>query len=239
MAQRWNIRIGTRTTPRKKSAIDAAIEGRMQQRHYKYIQAKYLAALYNWLRDHLPKSFSPQDISDFAERCVNDAFVRIKEFEAKKKADPDYKFRSFLKGVVFKATQQEWRDKRPAFIDIEKHLAKNPFAHGFDTGLSNELAEEFVREALLTLKKEDEVSYEVFYRRFREELPYRDVYEQLKETYTLTITSEKACRQVYSRSIPKLKHIFRELTRGKYVDKDLPFNKYILKKLRQDTTKRK
>jgi len=240
MGRKWHIRIGTRTTSRKKSAIQAAIEGRMLDRHYKYVQTKYQRALYNWLRDHLPPSFSNHNIQDFAESAINDAFVNIKEFDRLRKAKPDYKFRTFLRNTVFKATREEYRGRKDEFVSIDEILQAEPFARGFDLGISNALSEEFVREAILTLKKEDEVKYEVFYRRFREEMPYARIYEELKDQYPSTITSEKACRQVYSRTIPKLKKIFRALYKNeKYVDKDLPFNRYILKRLRAETTRKK
>jgi hypothetical protein len=122
---------------------------------------------------------------------------------------------------------------------VEEYFIAGEARKGFNLDYRNEVAKEFVREALLKLKEEEEISYEVFIRRWFEQKPYMEIYKELKDLYTLTITSEKACRQVYDRTFDKLKHLFRGITRqGKYVDKDLPFNKFILGKLRAETTKR-
>jgi len=241
MGDRWEIRIGTQTTPRKQSALRAALAGTMLTRHYQYIQPIYQSALFWRLKNILPASTPNNDIIQFAEDRINDAFIRIKEYDELKKADSAYKFRSFLiKKILFPALEEFYRKRKQEREAVEEYFIASEAQKGFDLDYRNEVAKEFVREALLKLKEEDEIKYEVFVRRFFEQKLHREIYEELKEAYPLTITSEKACRQVYDRALDKLKHLFREVTRqGKYVDKDLPFNKFILNKLRAETTDRK
>lgn len=240
MGKRWEIRIGTQTTPRKQSAIRAALGGTMLTRHYQYVQPIYQSALFWSLKNILPASTPNNEIIQFAEDRINDAFVRIKEYDELKKSDPSYKFRSFLiKKILFPALEEFYRKRKQEREAVEEYFIAGEARKGFGLDYRNEVAKEFVREALLKLKEEEEISYEVFIRRYFELKPYREIYEELKDLYTLTITSEKACRQVYDRTFNKLKHLFREITRqGKYIDKDLPFNKYILSKLKAETTKK-
>lgn len=240
MGGKWHIRIGTRTTPRKQSAIRAALSGTMLTRHYNYVQPIYQSALFWSLRGILPKSMSNQDVMRFAEDRINDAFVRIKEYDRLKKADPSYRFRSFLvKKIIFPALKEVFvKGKRDARA-VEEHSRVQRGARIFEEDYKNEIAKEFVRDALLQLRKQDEIKYEVFCRRHFDQKPYKAIYQELKDQYTLTITSVDATRKTYQRAIPKLKHLFREIKRkGRYVDKDLPFNKGILARLRAETTRK-
>ncbi len=240
MGFRWTIRIGTATTPRKQSAMRAALIGTMLTRHYQYVQPIYQAALFWSLRNILPKSMSKQDVIEFAEDRINDAFIRIKEYDELKTVKPTYKFRSFLvKKIIFPALEKFYRKRRQEAKAVQEYSLAQRAAPKFEKDYRNQIAKEFVRDALLQLKREDEVKYEIFCRRHFEQKPFRAIYDELKDQYTLTITSEAATRVTYQRAMIKLKHLHRELIRkGKYVDKDLPFNKGVLARLRAETTKK-
>ena len=75
MGRKWNIRIGTGTTPRKQSAIKAAREGRMLQRHWDYVKPIYLNALYTSLRIIMFQAITHRDVRQFVEECIEDVFV--------------------------------------------------------------------------------------------------------------------------------------------------------------------
>jgi DNA-directed RNA polymerase specialized sigma24 family protein len=236
MGQRPFIRIGTRTTPRKKSAIKAAREGRMEKRHLDYVLTKYHPALFypllNMLGTEKKLGF---DLAVFVDDCIEDAFIRIKEY------DEQYRFRSFLiKKVVWPALSRALRASRKEHDAILEYLEEKEVKQRFEQDYRNEVAKEFVTEALLKLREQDPVKHQVFCKRYFEKLSFPEIYRKLKTEYPLSITSVQQLWKHYERAKKELKHIFRELIRNKqYVDDDLPFDQGLKRKFHQVTTKGK
>lgn len=238
MGRKWNIRIGTGTTPRKQSAIHAAREGRMLQRHWDYVKPIYLASLMRPLRDILPMAIPSRDVEQFAEECIEDAFVRIKEFEEGK-----YKFRTFLvKKVIFPRMSEFLRSRKQRFEKLpdENELFTLTNQNHVITDFRYYAMKAFMQDAMRELKKDSEIQYEIILRRIVNNLSYKEIYDELKGQYTLTITSEAAVRVNYQRAATKLKHYLREIyKRGKYLDKELPLRKWFIERLRAETTTNK
>ncbi|MDI6733586.1 MAG: hypothetical protein QME51_06750 [Planctomycetota bacterium] len=230
------LRVGTRTTPRKKSAIRAAREGRMQDRHLDYVMAKYHPALFYPLLNFLgtDKKFG-FDLEQFVDDCIKDAFIRIKEY------DEQYHFRSFLvKKIVWPTLSTTLRNLRKERDAIGEYLERRGAQKRFEMDYRNEVAKEFVDEALSILKQQDPVKYEVFYKRYFENMAFPKIYKALRQEYPLSITSVQQLWKHYERAKKELKHIFRELIRHKkYVDDDLPFDRGLKRKFHQVTTKKR
>ncbi|MEW6026315.1 MAG: hypothetical protein AB1599_03345 [Planctomycetota bacterium] len=235
MNRRWFIRVGTKTTPRKQSVIKAAKEGRLEQRHLDYVMLKYSNALFYPLELLLGKKWlGGLSLREFVDNCIKDALIRINEY------DPQYHFRSFLtkKIVLPELSRQLSRAKKEREAVLE-YMENKHNQQEFEINFRQEIAKEFVNEALRKLKSEDEVKYEVLVRRHFDKASYTKIYEELKRTYTLSITSEASVRKIYERAAKMLKHIFRQLVRsGKYVDDDLSFDRGLKRKLHEWTTKK-
>jgi hypothetical protein len=189
------------------------------------------------LKDILPEAIPNNDIAQFAEECIEDAFIRIKEFEEGK-----YKFRTFLvKKVIFPRMAEFLRSRKHQFKKLpdENEL----FKLSNQTYIANDFRyftlKAFVQDGMRNLKKDNEVQYEIALRRIVNDLSYKEIYDELKGQYTLTLTSEAAVRVNYQRAIIKLKHYLRDIYKsGKLTDKDLKFSKGFIKRLRAETTVR-
>ncbi|MBI4834681.1 MAG: sigma-70 family RNA polymerase sigma factor [Planctomycetes bacterium] len=238
MGQRWQIRIGTRTTPRKQSAIKAAREGRMLTRHWDYVKPIYIASLYRPLQDILPRAIPSNDLAQFAEECIEDAFVRIKEYE-----EGRYKFRTFLvQKVVFPRLAEfiRGRKNRHDKLPDENELYSLARMNDFSGDFRYHALKQFVDEALRELKKDNEVQYEVVVRKIYRDMQQGEIYKELKDQYTLSLNSADAVKKANQRGLEKLKHYLREIyKRGKYVDKERPLQKWFLARLRAETTAKK
>ncbi len=235
MAGRLRIAIGTRTTPRKRSAIRRALSGQLDKFSLGYIQTKYQYALYRSLRNMLPVSMPNQDVRAFIQDCLNDAFTRIKEY------NPRYRFRSFLVyKIILPALKTFSRTRQKEKVILEECLeSEQRYSKPLEDELQKNLSQEFVKDALLQLKQEDEIKYEVLYRRNHNNLSYKEIYNELKREYPSRIKSEAAARVTYQRAEQKLKRLFRKLIKqGRYVDKDLSFSKGLIKSLRAETTRK-
>lgn len=227
------IRIGTRTTDRKKSAIRSARAGRMEKRHLDYMVLKYRMALFASLRDIFNREkIGPLDLGEFAEQCIADAFVRIKEY------DERFKFRSFLvKKIVWPALSNALRaDQKERKATLE-YLKQRRIYQRLSRDYRTAVAKEFVNDAFKELQERFPLKYEVFYRREVEKLSYKEIFAELKTSVTLQVTSEAHARKLYERAKTELKHIFREFIRNnKYLDSDLPFADGLKKRLHEITT---
>lgn len=236
MGKRFFIRVGTRTTPRKQSVIKAAKEGRMEQRHLDYVMTKYRAALYISLETLLGRDrIGNILLSEFIDDCVKDAFVRINEY------DPQYKFRTFLVNKIVwpainKIRLEQKREKEAIANYFEwKHSKEN-----FTGILSQATAKMFIDEGLKQLKEQEPLKYEVLYLHYFKKVPYKKIYEQLKDSVTMRVSSVDYAEKLYQRAVVKLKHLYRELIRNKkYVDNDLPFTAGLKRKFHEVTTKKR
>ncbi|MBI4711937.1 MAG: hypothetical protein HY762_01320 [Planctomycetes bacterium] len=239
------LRIGTRTTTRKKSAIQAALDGRMQTRHLDDVMLRYRYALVEPVREFILAHYGTGTIigfdpEEFALNCVKDAFVRIKEY------DPKYRFRSFLvKKILMPELLQlvrEAKKEKDAIINyLQEKETVRKLEENLDTRVKYALTKELVFDTLMKYKQDDPIKYEVFCMRYYEKLAWPEILKEVKKSYpALVITSADGVRKMYDRAEKELKHTFREIIRtGKYLDRDLILSKGIMNRLRAETTKSK
>jgi RNA polymerase sigma factor (sigma-70 family) len=210
--------IGTATTPQKKTAIRKAANGTLDVTSFEYVKKKFRMALFNPLRKRMNEGWwTENDVWDFAEECVEDAFLRIKEYK------PQYKFRTFLAEIIIKPKLDRlYKDKKKE-TDTQKDYAQE-ISHSsgsLDDELKPNLEKEIAGDVLKQLKAQDKVKYEVFcYREF-------DGWEYKNIAAECGITKANA-RQIYNRvkkeTIPEL---FCQISQhSKYLDQDM--------KIRQD-----
>jgi DNA-directed RNA polymerase specialized sigma24 family protein len=236
MGKKFFIRVGTRTTPRKQSAIKAAKEGRMEQRHLDYVMAKYRAALYYPLDTLLGRNrIGKIPLDEFIEDCVKDAFVRINEY------DPQYKFRTFLVNkIVWPALNKIRLENKRENEAINHYLDRDDAKEDFTGILSKAMAKIFIDEGLKQLKEQEPLKYEVLYLHYFKKLPYKAIYEELKDSVTMRVSSVDYAEKLYQRAVKQLKHLYRELVRNrKFVDNDLPFTAGLKRKLYEVTTEKR
>lgn len=245
MNKSFFLRIGTATTSRKKSAINAALEGRMQTRHLDYVLLRYGYALTEPVREFILTHYGTGKIigfdpEEFALNCVKDAFVRIKEY------DPQYRFRSFLvKKILLPALVTLVREAKKEQKAIVNYLLKKEtvrkLEENLDTQVKYALTKELVFDALMKYKQDDPIKYEVFCMRYYEKLTWTEILSEVKKGYPqLEINSRHGVQNMYKRAETELKHLFRDIVHtGKYLDKDLILSKGIMNRLRAETTKAK
>lgn len=225
--------IGTATTPRKKDAINKARSGRLDIKSYEYAKAKWQASLFGSLRRSIPARITDQQVWEFAEECVDDAFTRIKEY------DERYKFREFLVNkIVLPAYEKLLRkhNQEKEVIETQKQditykLQKlNPDVIIEET--KEKLEVELAKDVLRQLKEQDEVKYEVFCYRELNGWEYKAIADELKIT-------EANARQIHGRVkkdiIPEL---FDQISSSnKYIDKDLSIRDDIIALLKKGIKK--
>lgn len=239
------LRIGTATTSRKKSAINAALEGRMETRHLDYVLLRYGYALTEPVREFILTHYGTGKIigfdpAEFALNCIKDAFVRIKEY------DPQYRFRSFLvKKILLPALVtlvREARKEKEAIVNylLEKETVRK-LEENLETQVKYALTKELVFDALMKYKQDDPIKYEVFCMHYYEKMSWAEILEYLNRVYPqFKISTRDGVHKMYQRAEKELKHSFREIVRtGKYLDKDLILSKDIMNRLRAETTKAK
>ncbi|MEW6025691.1 MAG: hypothetical protein AB1599_00140 [Planctomycetota bacterium] len=245
MRKGFFIRIGTRTTSRKKSAIQAALERRMLDRHLDYVIAKYHPALLYSVREIVLNQYGAGKIigfspEEFVDNCIKDAFSRIREY------DPKYKFRTFLcKMIVIPALVNLLREAKKERTAIEAYVAEKKTIQDleseFETALRYALTKQLFFDALMRYKNEEPIRYEVFCMSFYEKLSYPKIKDELGKLYPhLQVESSRYVRTLHEQAIKGLKHYLRQTYHGrKYFDKDLIMDDKFLKRLRAETTKAK
>ena len=244
MDKNFFIRIGTRTTTRKRSAIKAALEGRLETRHLDYVMLRYRYALLEPVKEFILAHYGPGKIigfdpEEFALNCVKDAFIRIKEY------DPKYRFRSFLvKKILLPALIHVIREARKEKEAITAYLLEQKtvrkLEENLDTRVKYALTKELIFDAMMKYKAEDPIKYEVFCMHFYEALSWAEILKYLNQTYPqLEISTREGVYKMYQRAEKELRHTFREMVRtSKYLDKDLILSKDIMNRLRAETTRK-
>ncbi len=244
MNKNFFIRIGTRTTTRKRSAIKAALEGRMETRHLDYVMLRYRYALLEPVKEFILAHYGPGKIigfdpEEFALNCIKDAFIRIKEYDSK------YRFRTFLvKKILLPALIHLVREARKEKKAIVAYLLEEKTVRKLETKLETRLkyalTKELVFDALMKYKDEDPIKYEVFCMHYYEKMSGAKILEYLNRVYPqLAISTRDGVHKMYQRAEKGLKHTFREIVRtGRYIDKDLILSQDIMNRLRAETTKK-
>ncbi|MEK7309221.1 MAG: sigma-70 family RNA polymerase sigma factor [Planctomycetota bacterium] len=222
--------IGTATTPRKQAAIAKVKSGLLDTSSYEYAKGKWRASLFNALRKAIPsKWFNNEDVWDFAEECVDDAFTRIKEYDEK------HRFRDFLVAKIVLPAYEELLRKHRQRLAGEKSYTENQpkkvhiSAKNLIDDIKPSMERELAKDVLRKLKAEDEMKYEVFCYREFDEWEYKDIADEWG-------ISEANARQIYGRVkkeiIPEL---FDRISQSnKYLDKDLKIKNDILKLLKKE-----
>ena len=216
--------IGTSTTPRKQHAIRKAREGQLDTSSYEYAKSKWRSALFPPLRHRMRADWwRDNDVWDFADECINDAFNKIKEY------NPEHKFRTFLAEIIIKPklsklykTKKQKPDESISYNDDqyeEKPVEPDDLEDEIKPNMEKELAEDVLRK----LKAEDETKYEVFCYREFEGWEYKNIADELKIT-------ESNARQIYNRVKKEiLPELFSQISNNnKYIDKDLKIRQSIL-----------
>lgn len=224
------FRIGTATTPRKQAAIAKAKSGLLDTSSYEYAKGKWRASLYNALRKAIPsKWFTDEDVWDFAEDCVDDAFVRIKEYDEK------HRFRDFLVNKIVLPAYEELLRKHRQQIEGQKgYVANLPKrvhinARNLVDDIKPSMEAELAKDVLRKLKAQDEMKYEVFCYKEFSGWEYKDIADEWS-------ISEANARQIYGRVkkeiIPEL---FDQISRSnKYIDKDLKIRQDIINLIKKE-----
>ncbi|MFA5794760.1 MAG: hypothetical protein WC980_06815 [Candidatus Brocadiia bacterium] len=240
MLKNFFLRIGTATTSRKKSAIKAALDGRMQMRHLDYVMLRYRYALVGPIIAYVQTHYGTGKIIGFdpeelALNCVKDAFVHIKEY------DPKYRFRTFLaQKIVVPALAEVVRQAIKERGAITEYLLEKKAVDKFEDDLRYALTKELVFDALMKYKQDDPIKYEVFCVRYYEKLAWTEILSELKKGYPqLEMNTWQGVQNMYKRAETELKRLFRDIVRtGRYLDKDLRLSKDIMTRLRAETTKK-
>lgn len=224
------FRIGTATTPRKQAAIAKVKSGLLDTSSYEYAKGKWRASLYNALRKAIPsKWFTDEDVFDFAEDCVEDAFTRIKEYDEK------HRFRDFLVNKIVLPAYEELLRKHRQRLEGEKTYVEIHFkgiplsAKNLVDDIKPSMEVELAKDVLRKLKAMDEMKYEVFCYREFSGWEYKDIADEWGIT-------EANARQIYGRVkkdiIPEL--FYQISNSNKYFDKDLKIRNDILKILKKE-----
>ncbi|MFH1231744.1 MAG: hypothetical protein V1709_09640, partial [Planctomycetota bacterium] len=177
------IRVGTRTTTRKRSAIQAALEHRMLDRHLDYVFAKYHPALLYPIQEIIWEHYGKGKIigfnaDEFVDDCIKDAFLRIKEY------DPKYKFRTFLcKMIVIPALVNLLREAKKERDAILNYLAEKDTVRELEKDVRYGLTKQLFQDALMRYKNEEPIRYEVFCMHFYEKLSYPEIKKELEKLY--------------------------------------------------------
>jgi DNA-directed RNA polymerase specialized sigma24 family protein len=235
MSNRWWIRIATKTTPRKQLAIWKAKTGGLDTGSRDYMQNKYLPALYSALRQLMQPApwFSNEDVRDFIQECVDDTFVRIKEY------DSQFKFRTFLVNKIILPKLKTLLSETAKRKEAEKDYVRTKYSEikqKLPSAFRQNLLEGFIKDALRKLKEDDPIKYEVFCYRHYDELPYSEVIKKVKVLYP-EVSSEAYARQLYQRAEKELKHITREIYEGDpSLARKLPIGKGLKQALSKETT---
>lgn len=222
--------IGTATTPKKQQAIRKAREGLLDTSSYEYAKSKWRSALFHPLRNRMHHDWwTDNDVWDFTDECINDAFNRIKEY------NPEYRFRTFLVEIIIKPkldklykTRKQKPNESISYNDDrfeEKPIELDELEDEIKPNMEKELARDILRK----LKAEDETKYEVFCYREFDNWEYKDIADELKIT-------ESNARQIYNR-VKKgiLPELFSKISNSnKYIDKDLKIRDDILLLLKSD-----
>ncbi|MFH1230695.1 MAG: hypothetical protein V1709_04275 [Planctomycetota bacterium] len=234
---KWWIRIATSTTTKKVQGIWKAKSGNLDTDSRDYMQKKYQAAMFWSIRRFMPeKWFSNEDVRDFAQECVDDAFVHINEY------DSHNKFRTFLnkitlpklKTLVTETSQRKEAEK--SYIQ-EKYLQ---IKHKLPSEFRQRLLKEFRDDALQKLKEDDARAYEVFclHDENHDNLPFAEVVKSPKLSPEFAGMTEANARQIYHRAKGQMKHILRDIYKGDtMLAKKLPIGKGLKSALAKETTK--
>lgn len=222
--------IGTPTTPRKQAAISKARKGLLDTTSWEYVKAKYRSALLPPLRSRMyVEWWTGNDVWDFAEECVEDAFTRINEY------NPAHKFRTFLAEIIIKPKLDAFYKSEARKREAEKDYAqqrrkRKPIsAKNLADEIKPNLEKGIARDVLRQLKAQDEMKYEVFCYREFDGWEYKDIADEWG------ITPANACKiyeRVKKQEIPQ---IFGQLINSaKYMDKDMKIRQTILNILRKE-----
>lgn len=230
MLRRKIFPIGTPTTPRKKAAISKARKGLLDPTSYEYVKAKYRSALFSPLRCRMWKDWwTDDDVWDFADECISDAFVRIKEYKSQ------YRFRSFLAEIIIKSKldllykdKQKETDKKNGYTQ-QHRIVKPISAKNLADEIKPNMEKEIANDVLKQLKAKDKMKYEVFCYREFDKWEYKNIADEWGIT---SANARKVYERVKKEELPKL---FEQLINtAKYVDKDLKIRQNIFNLIRKE-----